>query len=66
MRLFAAELAATGQVRTELSIEEAADVIWATNAPEFYVLLVHERGWAPDQYARWLGHTWRRLLLKDD
>jgi len=48
-----------------ISREEAADVIWATNSPEFYVLLVHERGWDPDHYAHWLADAWRRLLLRD-
>jgi hypothetical protein len=64
MRLFASEVAATGSLREDVSIEEAADVIWATNSPELYVLLVQERGWDPDQYARWLADAWRRLLLE--
>lgn len=64
MRLLAAELAGTGSLREGVSIEEAADVIWATNSVELYVLLVHERGWDPDRYARWLADAWRRLLLR--
>jgi AcrR family transcriptional regulator len=64
MRLFASEVAGTGSLREDVSIEEAADVIWATNSPELYVLLVQERGWDPDQYARWLADAWRRLLLE--
>jgi hypothetical protein len=47
-------------------VEEAADVIWATNSAEFYVLLVHERGWSAERYARWLADTWRRLLLQPE
>jgi AcrR family transcriptional regulator len=65
MRLFAAELAATGGLRPGLSIEAAADIIWATNSPEFYLLLVHERGWSPDQFEAWLADSWKRLLLPD-
>ena len=64
MRLFAAELASTNCLREGLSIDEAADVIWATNSPELYVLLVQERGWDPDRYAPWLADAWRRLLLR--
>lgn len=64
MRRFAQNLAATGSLRTGVSIEEAADVIWATNASEFYALLVYKRGWEPERYERWLADTWRRLLLK--
>jgi AcrR family transcriptional regulator len=63
MRLFAAELAAAGGLRPGLSIEAAADIIWATNSPEFYLLLVHERGWPPDQFEAWLADSWKRLLL---
>jgi len=44
-------------------VEEAADVIWATNSPEFYLLLVRERGWTPERVEGWLADTWRRLLL---
>jgi AcrR family transcriptional regulator len=66
MRLFAAELAATGGLRPGLSIEAAADIIWATNSPEFYLLLVHERGWSPDQFEAWLADSWKRLLLPDE
>jgi len=42
---------------------EAPDIIWATNAPELYQLLVGQRGWSPDRYERFLADTWRRLLL---
>jgi AcrR family transcriptional regulator len=63
MRLLAADLAATGALRPGLSVEEAADVIWATNAPELYYLLVGERGWSPARYEAWLADAWRRLLL---
>ncbi|HEX8968443.1 MAG TPA: TetR family transcriptional regulator [Chloroflexota bacterium] len=65
MRALVAELARTGSLREGLSVDEAADVIWATNSAEFYVLLVYERGWQPARYARWLGTAWRRLLLRD-
>lgn len=63
MRRFTAELAATGALRPDLSVEEAADVVWATGAPELYLLLVGDRGWAPKRYERWLSSTWDRLLL---
>jgi AcrR family transcriptional regulator len=63
MRLFAAHLAETGALRPSLSVEEAADVIWATNAPETYLLLVGERGWTPERFEAWLADAWRRLLL---
>ncbi|MGN6483938.1 MAG: TetR/AcrR family transcriptional regulator [Thermomicrobiales bacterium] len=63
MRLLAADLAATGQLRPGLSIEEVADTIWATNGPELYTLLVLQRGWPADRFAHWLADAWIRLLL---
>lgn len=64
MRLLAAELAATGGLRPDLSIDDAADIIWATNSSEFFVLLVHDRNWDADRFQRWLARTWKELLLK--
>jgi AcrR family transcriptional regulator len=64
MRAFAADLAATGALRPDLSVEEAADVVWAMNSPELYLLLVDGRGWTPERYERWLADSWRRLLLR--
>lgn len=63
MRLFVADVASAGGLRNGVSEDEAADVIWATNAPEFYLLLVEERGWEPERFERWLAQSWARLLL---
>lgn len=61
MRLFVADLATVSPLRLDLM--QAADIVWATNAAEFYQLLVGQRGWSPQQYQRFLTDTWRRLLL---
>ncbi len=61
----AEDLQRAGGLRPGLSVTEAADVIWATNSAELYLLLVNERGWSMDHYERWLGDTWIRLLLPD-
>jgi hypothetical protein len=61
MRRFVAELAVAEQLR--VSLDEAADIVWATNAPEFYQLVVGQRGWSPDRYEAFLVDTWKRLLL---
>ncbi|MEP7051930.1 MAG: helix-turn-helix domain-containing protein, partial [Pseudomonadota bacterium] len=66
MRRFAADLAATGQLRHGLDVAEAADVIWAMNAPEFYVLLVADRGWSPEKFEAWLARAWIQLLISAD
>jgi AcrR family transcriptional regulator len=63
MRLLAAELAATGGLRHDLSVDDAADIIWATNSSEFFLLLVRDRGWDPDRFEQWLARTWKELLL---
>lgn len=39
------------------------DVIWSMNATEYWVLLVGERSWTPEQFAHWVAEAWTRLLL---
>jgi AcrR family transcriptional regulator len=63
MRRLAQDLEAAGGLRPDLSVDEAADVIWATNSAEMFVLFTVERGWSPDRYESWLADTWCRLLL---
>jgi AcrR family transcriptional regulator len=61
MRRFVNDLAAAAPLR--LDPDQAADIVWATNAPELYLLLVGQRGWSPARYERFLTDTWQRLLL---
>ena len=61
MHRLAAELRDAGGLA--VAVEEAADIIWATNSPEVYALLVFQRGWTPEAYGTWLADTWERLLL---
>jgi AcrR family transcriptional regulator len=63
MRTFAADLRATGQLRDDLTDDQVADIIWSMNAAEYWVLLVRERAWTPDQFGAWLTDAWTRLLL---
>ncbi len=65
MRLLAQDLIATGQVRRDLSPSRIADILWSMNAPEYYLLLVEQRGWTPEEIENWLADAWKRLLLKD-
>ena len=62
MRLFASDLRATGRVRSDLSDEEVADIVWTTNSVEYYSLL-RARGWSADRYADHLRDLWTRVLL---
>ena len=63
MRLFVADLASVHPLR--LDHDEAADIVWATNAAELYQLLVSQRGWSLQRYERFLADTWARLLLAE-
>ena len=64
MRLLAQDLAATGRLRRDLSIPKVADIVWSLNSPEFYLLLVEERGWSAGDFEHWLVDAWARLLLE--
>jgi AcrR family transcriptional regulator len=64
MRKLVKDLRDTGGLRPGLSIDEGADIVWATNSPELYVLLVVERGWSVDRFEQWLAESWCRLLLR--
>jgi AcrR family transcriptional regulator len=63
MGTFAADLRTTGELRTDLSDNQVADIIWSMNAAEYWVLLVRERAWTPAQFEAWLTDAWTRLLL---
>ena len=62
MRLFAADLRATGELRDDLTDEEVADIVWSTNAAEYWLLL-KQRGWTPARYEALLADVWSRTLL---
>ena len=41
----------------------AGGLVWVTNAPEFYLLLVEERGWSAERFTQRLTELWIRMLL---
>lgn len=63
MRLLAADLRATGELRDDCDDETVADVVWSMNGAEYCVLLLHERNWSAERFAAWLADAWTRLLL---
>jgi AcrR family transcriptional regulator len=63
MRLLAADLRSTGQVRPDLTDDEVADIVWSMNASEYRALLVGARGWSAERFGSWLADAWSRLLL---
>ena len=62
MRDFVADLRETGELRTDLSDDEMADLVWSMNGPEHWALLVHERGWTTERFEASLADTWTRTL----
>ena len=61
MRLLAAELRTTGEVRPDLSDDDVADLVWSLNSPEFFGL-VTSRGRTPEQYASQVADLLIRAL----
>jgi|SRR5579859_1493549 len=50
-------------LRPGLDETRAADLLWAIGSPELYGLLVHRRGWDPEQWQQMLGDALVRVLL---
>jgi hypothetical protein len=63
MRLFAADLRSTGELRDDLDDDTIADLVWSMNAPEYF-LLVTLRGRTPEQYSAMVRDVWIRTLLR--
>lgn len=63
MRRAMAAVARGSGLRPGLSVETAADVLYAIAGPEVYRALVLEREWSPEQYERWLFEAACRELL---
>ena len=64
-RALARSLARSGGLRAGLRERDAADLVHAFLSPEMYGLLVVDRGWSPDRYARWLEATLAEQLLPE-
>jgi AcrR family transcriptional regulator len=58
-----ASLHEQGALRPGLSLEEAADVLWALTSYDLYRMLVVERRWQPEQYEMWLAQLLAQHLL---
>ena len=60
------ETAISGTDRAVPALErDYVRAMQAEPGPEYYLLLVGQRGWDPDRFRRWLADAWRRLLLED-
>ncbi len=61
MRLMAADLRTTGELRADLDDDAVADLVWSTNSWEYFELL-RRRGFTPQRYADHLADLWYRTL----
>jgi AcrR family transcriptional regulator len=66
VRTVAASLAKKGALAREVSVEQAADIIWALGSHDLYRMFVIERGWTPQQYERWLASSLIQGVLDTD
>jgi AcrR family transcriptional regulator len=56
-RMLAETLDGKGALRPGLTVDGAADILFALISLEVYVLLTVERGWAPERWERWAAST---------
>ena len=63
MTMFAADLASTGELRPEHTVDVAADVLWLAMDVRNYDWLVRQRRWPPERFQRWYVDTVAAALL---
>lgn len=61
MTMFARDLAP--HLRTGVTVDRARDLLWASNSPEMWDLLVTRRGWTPHHFGQHLADTLAATLL---
>ncbi len=59
----ARRLSIAGHLRPDITVGEAADILWTYSSPELYELLVLRRGWSPDRYGRFAAQAMIAALL---
>ena len=63
MTLNARGLAEAGHLRPGITVDQAADVLWAYSSPEVYELLVISRGWPAARYGSFVAQGLIAALL---
>lgn len=56
-------LFAEARQRKGLALDDARRILWMYTSRDVYRMLVHEGGWTPDQYQRWLSDTLLTALV---
>jgi AcrR family transcriptional regulator len=52
-----------GHLRADITLAQAADVLWTYSSPELYELLVLRRGWTRKRYGRFIADAMIHALL---
>jgi AcrR family transcriptional regulator len=52
-----------GDLRENVTLEQARDIMWTYSSPELYELLVLRRGWALEHYGRFIAEAMLAALL---
>jgi hypothetical protein len=52
-----------GDIRTDLTLDDARDIVWTYTAPELYELLVVRRGWSAERFGRLAAEQMIAALL---
>jgi AcrR family transcriptional regulator len=60
MKVFAGSLT---KLRAGLSVDEAAESVWAVTAPQLHRLLVRDLGWDRERWVDWVGDALAKTLL---
>jgi AcrR family transcriptional regulator len=60
-----AALQASGQLRPELSVDDARDILWGLTGRDLYRAFVVIRTWPSSRFEQWLADTLVRSLLRD-
>ena len=63
-RAIVESLHASQALRPGLDVARATDILWTLNHPDVWLLLVGERGWAPEQWEDWFADTACAQLLR--
>ncbi len=66
MTVNARRLRDAGHLRREVTLTQAADILWTYSAPELYELLVLRRGWPRKRYGHFIADAMIIALLDHD
>ena len=62
----ASQLGESQALRSDLSVEQARDIIWTLCSTPVHDLLVRRRGWTSETYRDWIAAALQRELLDPD